>query len=106
MEVWNYCTSNLDSEAILASLPRDEGGMPFFVYGEINVADSTRVYVANNTGISDKAESAAAAEHFFDFQGEASTNRWRGNLLENTSPEGPRVSVANSDTSDLLGFGE
>ena len=80
--------------------------MPFFVYGEINVADSTRVYVANNTGISDKAESAAAAEHFFDFQGEASTNRWRGNLLENTSPEGPRVSVVNSDTSDLLGFGE
>ncbi len=98
----NICFSNLDSEALLNTLPRDDEGVPFFLWGEINVTDSRNVIVVCNTALADSVESVGAAEQFFDLQGEVSTNRWRFNRIRNFSTEGARVSVTNSVTSELL----
>ena len=98
----NICFSNLDSEALLNTLPRDDEGVPFFLWGEINVTDSTNVIVVCNSAFADSVESVGAAEQFFDLQGEVSTNRWRFNRILNFAAEGANVSVANSVTSELL----
>ncbi len=98
----NLCITNLRSQGVQDTLPRDETGNPFFLFGEINVADSTRIDVLGNTAAANQAETAAAAEHLFDLQGQATTNRWQSNRFFNFFPNGPIVSVANAPDSELL----
>jgi hypothetical protein len=96
----NVCIGNLRTPEIQDNVGVDENGVPFFYFGEITLQDTSDSVVRGNIAIATKRDSAAAAELFFDVDGNSASNRWYWNLLLNFRA-GPTTSVSGTDTSNL-----
>ena len=105
--VENIASFNLESPELTQTLPRDEFGNAFFVFGEISVIDSSNISVSFNRAFARSIEgndSVAAAELFFEFNGQPTSNRWFANALRNFQDPSTLISVNGGNESDLLDF--
>ena len=103
----NLSYFNLTSADLTDGLPRDlDTDNPFFVYGEINLTDSSNARVGGNFGVTDQPDAAGAAEQFFEAEADFdSGNLWNKNSFRNFSNADLDVDVFGVDSSTLSSQG-